>query len=277
MPSIKNNFDTIANASRFINNWCGGSVPGILLILGTGLGDFPSLLRNAKKIPYAKIPSFPRSTVPGHEGVLWRGSINKKEVLVLQGRVHFYENIPMDEVVLPVRACITAGVDTLIATNAAGGINAAYHPGDLILIKDHINLMGADPLRGFYDKRLGPRFVDMSEVYDPTLRKKARSSAQQLDIKLREGVYAAVSGPSFETPALIRALHTLGADHVAMSLVPEVTAARQMNARVLGLSLITNYAAGRKKQVLTHEAHLQTAKTAEQKFAKLMEGIINQI
>jgi len=274
---MKNGYSNIAIASRFINNWCGGSAPGLLLILGTGLGNFPSLLQNAKKIPYAKIPSFPRSTVPGHEGMLWRGSINKKKVLVMQGRIHYYENIPMDEVVLPVRACITAGVNTLIATNAAGGINTAYHPGDLVLIKDHINFMGTDPLCGYYDERLGPRFVDMSEVYDPTLRKKAQSSAQQLGIMLREGVYAAVSGPSFETPALIRALHTLGADHVAMSLVPEVTVARQMNARVLGLSLITNYAAGRKKQVLTHEAHLKTANKTTKKFTKLMEGIINQI
>ena len=210
--------------------------PEIGVILGSGLGVIASEIEEQVIVPFNEIPHFPVSTVPGHEGRFVFGELEGKPVMCMQGRFHYYEGYELEQVTLPVKLMKRLGAATLIVTNAAGGINESFEPGDLMVIEDHINLMGVNPLRGRNDESVGPRFPDMSEAYDLQLRKTAFSAARQLDIEVRKGVYAAVSGPSYETPAEIRYLRTLGADAVGMSTVQEVIIANHADMMVLGIS-----------------------------------------
>ncbi len=244
---------TIARAAAFLARRLSAH-PEIAVILGSGLGDL-DLGPMTDRLPYAKIPGFPRAGVGGHAGVLTAGG----RVAVLRGRSHYYEGRSMEEVVRPVRILARLGVRTLVLTNAAGAVNPKFRPGDLMLIRDHLNLMGVHPLRG------APSFVDMTEVYDRGLRKRLR---------LREGVYAAMPGPSYETPAEIRMLRTLGADAVGMSTVPEAIAAREVGLRVLGISLITNLGAGMGKRPLSHAEVLEASARARGKMERLLRGIL---
>ncbi|MFC2046298.1 purine-nucleoside phosphorylase [Chloroflexota bacterium] len=219
--------------------------PRIGLILGSGLNPLAEAAEDADVIPYAEVPHFPTSTVEGHAGKLVLGQLADKTLIIMQGRVHFYEGYPIQQVVFPVRVMQALGVRTLIVTNAAGGLDPAFRPGELMLITDHINVMGMagnNPLFGPNDPLLGPRFPSMSQAYDPTLRRIARDVAQEEGLVLREGIYAGLAGPCYETPAEIRFLRRMGADAVGMSTVPEVTVARHADMRVLGVSGITNLA-----------------------------------
>jgi len=237
---------------------------GIGLILGSGLGAFCEQIEGPQ-VPYAKIEGFPVPTVTGHQGLLKLG----RSVAVLSGRFHFYEGCSMDDVVLPVFLLHRLGVRTLLITNAAGGINRGYAVGDLVLIRDHLNLMGANPLAGPNPEELGPRFPDLSEAYSRRLRELARRLED-----LSEGVYAALPGPSYETPAEIRMLAVLGADLVGMSTVPEVIAARYLGLEVLGISCVTNMAAGILPQPLDHREVIEAGKTVQPRFSRLLQGLL---
>lgn len=227
--------------------------PTVGLILGSGLGGIAERIARPVYIPYGEIPHFACSTAPGHVGRFVAGQLGGKDVLCMQGRLHFYEGHAMEDIIFPIRVMKLLGIRSLIVTNAAGGINTGFSVGDLMLIEDHINLMGRNPLVGPNDADFGPRFCDMSYTYTPALRKEAEEAAARLGIGLRKGVYLAVTGPSFETPAEIRAFRTLGADAVGMSTVPEVIAASHCGLQVLAFSLITNMAAGVLDQKLTEE------------------------
>ena len=252
--------------------------PAVALILGSGLGDMADEIGDATAIPYAEIPHFARSSVPGHAGRLVIGMLEDQPVVAMQGRFHFYEGYSLQVVTLPVRVMYRLGAHSLIVTNAAGGVNVAYHPGDFMLIRDHINIpgmAGLNPLVGPNDERFGARFPPLAGAYDTTLRVLARSvAATQPEITLHEGVYVMVTGPSYETSAELRLLHTLGADAVGMSTVPEVVVARHMNMHVLGLSLITNSATGEETEEIKHGEVLAVANAARPKFAALVRGIV---
>ena len=245
-----------------------GDAPRIGIILGSGLGAFAEAV-DGVRVPYADIEGFPLPSVAGHSGGLVVGG----GVAILAGRVHFYEGRSMDDVVFPVFVLHGLGVETLIVTNAAGGINGSYAPGDLVLIRDHINLMGANPLRG-QNPDLGPRFPDMSSVYGAHLRETARTAA---GLPLAEGVYAALSGPSYETPAEIRMLERLGADLVGMSTVPEVIAARYLGLGVLGISCVTNMAAGVLDAPLDHAEVIRKGAETAPRFARLLSGTVRAL
>src|SRR5579884_4067607 len=252
--------------------------PDIALILGSGLGDLAGEVRDAVAIPYAEIPHFARSTVPGHAGRLLIGTLEDVPVVVMQGRFHFYEGYPLDVLTLPVRVMRLLGAQTLIVSNAAGGVNPAYLPGDFMLIRDHINLpglAGANPLVGPNDERFGERFPPLARAYDAELRALARSvAAKWPEITLHEGVYAMVGGPSYETGAELKFLRTIGADAVGMSTAPEVVVARHMGMRVLGISLITNKATGEETAEVNHTEVLTIADAARPKFVALVRGIV---
>jgi len=250
--------------------------PRVGIILGSGLGDVVRQLREVKSLAYRSIPHFPRSTVPGHAGVLHLGLWDRVPVAVLQGRMHLYEGYTPAEVVLPTRTLALAGIQFLFVTCAAGGIAPQATPGTLMVFTDHINLQGVNPLVGPEDSRLGLRFVDMSQVYDPELRAAARRAAAKLRLKFFEGVYVALLGPSFETPAEIRALRRLGADAVGMSTVPEVIAARQRGVRVMAVASITNRAAGLSRHGLSHEEVLEAGKKATQDLVRLLGEVIER-
>lgn len=251
----------------------------IAVVLGSGLGDLVESLSIRTEIPYEDIPHFPKSTVEGHAGALVVGQLpNGKHVAFLKGRFHYYEGHPMASVVYPIRAMYGVGVKTLIVTNAAGGINPAFKPGSLMAITDHINLLGTNPLIGPNYAELGPRFPDMSQAYHPDLLALAFEKAQALNIPLQKGVYAAMTGPSYETPAEIRMLRTLGADAVGMSTVPEVIAANHMAMRVLGISCVTNAAAGvNPGHVLSHTEVLEAAQSAKANFERLIRGVLDAL
>lgn len=251
--------------------------PRIGVVLGSGLGAFADELSNAVRIDYARIPGFPASTVAGHAGQMVVGAVAGVPVAALAGRLHFYEGYSMDEVTLPVRALGRMGIRALVITNAAGGISAEYRRGALVVIRDHINLQGTNPLAGHNDERFGLRFPDMTHTYSERLRAIARDEGTRQGTALAEGVYAAVTGPSFETPAEIRALRTLGADLVGMSTVPEVIVARQMGIEVLGISCVTNLAAGILDQAITHEEVLETGERVHAQFTALLRGIVPRI
>jgi len=246
--------------------------PCLGIVLGSGLGAFADGLQGAVAVPYSALPGFVPSTVTGHAGRLVAGSCAGVPVLVMQGRIHRYEGHSLTQVVLPVRALVAAGCSTLVLTNAAGGIRADLKPGCLVSITDHLNLLGDNPLCGANDERLGPRFPDLSEAYDPALRAAAQRAARAAGVALAEGVYAALSGPSYETPAEIRMLRTLGADLVGMSTVPEVIAARHMGARVLALSCVANAAAGL-GGVLSHTEVTTTVGRMQADVAALLEQL----
>jgi purine-nucleoside phosphorylase len=251
--------------------------PRIGLVLGSGLGAFADELVDATHIPYAQIPTFPHSTAVGHAGQLAIGKAGDVAVAVMQGRVHLYEGYPASEVAFPVRVLGRMGVRAVILTNAAGGINLEYGQGALVMIRDHINLQGQNPLAGTNDERLGPRFPDMSYTYAKRYREIALEEAKKLSIPPREGVYVALLGPSYETPAEIRYLRTIGADLVGMSTVPEAIAARHMGLSVLGISCITNMAAGVLPQPLDHSEVMETARRVRGQFMALLEGTIGRI
>jgi purine-nucleoside phosphorylase len=253
------------------------TAPRIGVILGSGLGDFARTLKSAVPVRYEHIPGFPVSTVEGHSGRMVIGACGDVRVAALDGRLHFYEGYSMDEVTFPVRVLGRMGVRTLIITNAAGGIREGLRQGGLVLIRDHINLQGTNPLIGHNDSRFGLRFPDMTHAYSERLRRIAREEGERLGLALQEGVYAAVTGPSFETPAEIRALRTLGTDLVGMSTVPEVIVARQMGLEVLGISCVTNLAAGILDQPITHEEVLETGRRVRAQLEALLRGIVTRI
>lgn len=248
--------------------------PDVVMVLGSGVGDFVRVLKDPISIAYEDIPWWPRSTAPGHVGVLRVGGLGDVSVGVLQGRVHYYEGYSMEEVVFPIRVMGEWGVETLLVTNASGGIDTSYSPGQWVMIEDHINLMGANPLVGPNEDHWGVRFPDMTEAYDRELMERMERAAELVGVKLGRGVYAAMSGPSFETPAEIKMLQRLGASLVGMSTVPEVIAARHMGMRVLGLSCVANYAAGISKTKLTHEEVLREVSRATGDLCRLLPAFL---
>jgi len=252
--------------------------PEVGLILGSGLGHVVDAIDVETSIPYGEIPGARASTVLGHQGRLILGRTKGLPVAVMQGRVHFYEGYEMDEVMFLSRVLGRLGIKKLVVTNAAGGINTSYTAGDLMLISDHINLMGVNPLRGPNVDELGLRFPDMTEAYPEALRNMAKEVAKDIKgIKLQEGIYLALSGPTYETPAEIRAFRILGADAVGMSTVPEVIAMSHMNIPVLGISCITNMAAGILKQKLTHEEVMETTQRVQVQFTQLVLGVLERV
>ena len=251
--------------------------PKIALVLGSGLGAFGDELTSATKIPYAKIPHFPQSTAIGHAGKLVVGKVGAIPVAGMQGRVHLYEGYTAKEVAFPIRVFARMGVRVVILTNAAGGIKGEFSQGRLVVISDHINLQGVNPLTGPNDERFGLRFHDMTAAYDKRFREMTVGEANRLGIGMYEGVYAALTGPSYETPAEIRYLRTIGADLVGMSTVPEVIAARHSGIRVLGISCVTNAAAGILDQPLNHLEVLETAERVKGQFIGLLKAVIPKI
>lgn len=248
--------------------------PSIGLVLGSGLGDFADTLEEAVRVLYSDIPNFPVPTVPGHSGALVFGKKCGQSVVVLQGRIHYYEGLPQQEITLPIRVLAALGVKTLVLTNACGGVNLSFRPGDLMLISDHINFSGANPLIGPNLDAFGPRFPDMSDLYTASLRVGIKEKAAEAGIPLREGVYAMYSGPNYETPAEIRMFRTLGADTVGMSTVPEALVAGHCGMRVVGVSCITNMAAGVLPVKLSHAEVMETADRVHDVFQKLIDLIL---
>jgi len=254
-----------------------GDFPSTAIILGSGLGDFAGSLGAATSIPYKDLPNWPISRVAGHDGRLVAGTANGRRVAALAGRVHLYEGYDGLTITFPIRVLGVLGVKHLILTNAAGGVNTAFSAGALMVIDDHVNLMGRNPLAGENDERFGPRFPDMSEVYSARLRAIAEGTSRTTHIPIVHGVYAALLGPSYETPAEIRYLRTIGADAVGMSTVPEAIVARHMGIEVLGISCITNMAAGVMSTPLNHAEVMETARRVRGQFIALLEGIIGQL
>jgi len=251
--------------------------PQVAITLGSGLDEVVRRLDRQAQIPYRLIPHFPRPTVPGHSGTLHLGVWKGVPVAVLEGRTHLYEGYMPAVVVFPVRVLALAGIEVFVLTCAAGGIASQGKPGSFMIFTDHLNLQGANPLAGVHNARWGARFVDMTAAYDPSLRRLARQAAAKLRLRCFEGVYASLLGPSYETPAEIRALRRLGADAVGMSTVPEVLAIRQLGARVLALATITNRAAGLARKTLTHEEVLTVGRTASRNLAALIEALLPQL
>lgn len=251
--------------------------PTVGLVLGSGLGDFADTLEDSIRIPFGEIPNFPLPTVAGHSGMLVFGKKMGVSVVVLQGRIHYYEGLPQQETTLPIRVLAAIGVKTLVLTNACGGVNTAFHPGDLMLISDHINFSGANPLIGPNLDDFGPRFPDCSDLYCRDLRKAIREVAEDNGISLQEGVYAMYSGPNYETPAEIRMFRTLGADAVGMSTVPEALVAGHCGMKVVGISCITNMAAGVLPQKLSHAEVMETAARVHDVFHKLVNLVLQVI
>lgn len=266
-------YEDVERASESIKNALGTRKPEIGMILGSGLGPFADELEDALIIPYQDIPGFAQSTVKGHAGKLVVGKSQGVEVMVLQGRVHCYEGLPISQVVLPTRTLIAAGAKTLIITNAAGGIREDMTPGDLVIMSDHLNLQWRNPLVGENDERFGVRFPDMSNAYDKELRQLAKAAGKDIGLDLSEGVYAGLLGPSYETPAEIRMLKAMGADLAGMSTVPEVIVANHMGAKVLGISCVTNKAAGL-GGALSHEEVKETAERVMKDFIALLNAVI---
>ncbi len=251
--------------------------PQLALILGSGLGGFADEFVEAVAIPYGEIPGFATSTAEGHAGRLVIGKVGTVAVVAMQGRVHFYEGYSLEEVTFPIRVFKLLGVKRLVLTNAAGGIDIELNQGALMVISDHLNLMGVNPLRGSNDERFGPRFPDLSEAYSRKLQEQAVDEAHKLGVDLRRGIYAALAGPSYETPAEIHMLRGLGADAVGMSTVPETIVARHMGIDVLGISCITNMAAGISDEPINHAEVMETGRRVRETFTKLLRGIISRL
>lgn len=269
-------YERASEAAKFLQTHT-SHAPKVGLVLGSGLGGFASEIENAVTVPYSEIPHFPQSTVAGHSGKLVMGTIGGAPIAVMQGRVHGYEGYSPMESTFPVRVLGMLGVKALALTNAAGGIRATYAQGDLVLLSDHINLMGVNPLTGPNDSRLGQRFFDMTEAYSRRLRALAHMAANENSVALQEGVYIGVPGPSFETPAEIRAFRALGADLVGMSTVLETIAARHMGIEVLGISCVTNMAAGIQAEPLNHEEVMETGKRVEGTLAAILKTVLPEI
>lgn len=253
------------------------NLPEIGLILGSGLGVLADEIENPVKIPYEDIPNFPVSTVEGHAGQLVFGTLKGANVAAMQGRFHFYEGYDMKKVTFPVRVLKEMGVKTIIVTNAAGGVNESFEPGDLMIISDHINNMGTSPLIGSNDSDLGVRFPDMSQAYNRDLRTLAKNAASELGINVQEGVYVGNTGPAYETPAEVRLARVLGGDAVGMSTVPEVIVANHAGMKVLGISCISNMAAGILDQPLSHDEVMETTEMVKTNFLNLVKKIVEDI
>jgi len=271
-------FDRAQASARYIREQISTDID-VAVVLGSGLGAFAETLSQPTIIPYEEIPDFARSTVVGHLGRMLIGNLpgTSINVAVMQGRFHYYEGYSLEEVTLPIRAFGAMEVKKLVLTNAAGGINLNYKTGEFMLISDHINLMMASPLRGTHDQRLGERFPDMTVVYSGEYRRIAREVAVELGINLHEGVYMALQGPNYETPAEIMMMRKLGADAVGMSTVPEAIVARQMDMQTLGISLITNPAAGIENSPLEHDQVMQIGQQVNGQFCLLLTGIITRL
>ena len=248
--------------------------PRIAMVLGSGLGDFADEFQDSVAIPYGEIPGFAISTVVGHAGRLVVGKVEGVPVVAMQGRVHFYEGYSVEDITFPVRTFKLLGIKTLVLTNAAGGIDAQLSQGALMLISDHLNLMGLNPLRGPNDERFGPRFPDMSAVYSRELQELACEEARAMGVELRRGVYAGLTGPSYETPAEIHMLRGFGADAVGMSTVPEAIVARHSGIEVLGISCITNMAAGLGNELINHDEVVETGKQVRETFTQLLRRLV---
>jgi purine-nucleoside phosphorylase len=266
----------VEEAAAAVRSRC-GELPETAIVLGSGLGDFAATLLDAVATSYAELPHWPASNVIGHAGRLVIGNVGGKRIAALSGRAHFYEGHDLATVVFATRVMGRLGVQRIILTNAAGGINTGFAQGALMIIDDHINLLGTNPLVGANDERFGPRFPDMSEVYSARLRRIADDAARARGIPVSHGIYVAVHGPSYETPAEIRFFRTIGADAVGMSTVPEAIAARHMGLEVLGISCITNMAAGVLPQPLNHDEVMETARLVRGSFISLLEGIIERV
>jgi xanthosine phosphorylase len=251
--------------------------PRLGLVLGSGLGGLADSVEGATAIPYADLPGFPVGSVAGHAGRLVLGTLEGTPVAVLQGRAHLYEGIPASDLAVPVRTVRALGAESIILTNAAGSLNPQAGPGSLMALTDHINLMGANPLTGPNDDELGPRFVGLGDAYDQDLNRALHLAAQEEGVELHQGVYLAVSGPSFETPAEIRAFKVLGADAVGMSTVPEVIVARHCGLRVAAVSAITNLAEGMGTEVLSHEHTLDNAVVAAEKLQRVLRRFVRDL
>ena len=251
--------------------------PTIGMVLGSGLGDFADTLEDAVRIPYAEIPNFPVPTAPGHVGAMVFGKKQGKEVVVLQGRIHFYEGLSQQQITLPIRVLAAMGIKLLVLTNAAGGVNLSFRPGTLMMISDHINYSGANPLVGPNLDDFGPRFPDVSDLYTKALRDAVNDAAKQAGIEVREGVYMMFSGPNYETPAEVRMAKIVGADAVGMSTVPEALVAGHCGMEVIGISCITNIAAGLSDQKLDHSEVLEIASRVHDTFQSLLDVILRTV
>lgn len=271
--SDKNIVSQAQEAAQFIQSKINVH-PSLAVVLGSGLGSFAEDMNDTVRIPYSDIPHFARSTAIGHAGQLVIGTVANIPVLTMQGRFHLYEGYPPAKVVFPIRVFARMGVRAIILTNAAGGINLEYGQGKLVMITDHINLQGQNPLVGFEDERLGPRFIDMTDAYCEKYRELALASGKNLGIDLGQGVYAGLLGPSYETPAEIRYLRAIGADLVGMSTVAEVIAARQLRMKVLAISCVTNMAAGILKQKINHQEVLETGRRVASEFKALLREVV---
>lgn len=266
----------IKDTLDYIETYTDEFKPEIGIVLGSGLGDLADEYSEIS-IPYHKIPHFAKSTIEGHKGNLVFATIGNRKVVMMQGRIHYYEGHSMQEVTYPIKVMKELGVKTIILTNAAGAINKSFRPGDLMVITDHINLMGANPLAGPNDENFGTRFPDMSEVYNKNLIKIADAAGRILKIDLKHGVYVASSGPSYETPAEIKMARIIGADAAGMSTVPEAIVANYCGIKVLGISCITNYASGVSSKKLSHEEVIETAEKVKAKFKELILLLIKNI
>lgn len=269
-------YDRVEEAAAAVRSRC-DALPETAIVLGSGLGDFADTLLDAITMPYGDLPHWPASRVVGHAGRLVIGNVGRTRIAALSGRAHFYEGHDLGTVVFATRVMGRLGVRRLILTNAAGGINTGFAQGALMIIDDHINMLGSNPLIGMNDDRFGARFPDMSEVYSARLRKIAEAAAKAKGVPISHGIYIAVHGPSYETPAEIRFFRTIGADAVGMSTVPEAIAARHMGIEVLGISCITNMAAGVLPQPLVHDEVMETARRVRGSFIALLEGIVERL
>ncbi len=271
-----NPYERMLEAAGFIKERC-PHAPKVGVVLGSGLGEFADSVAEACPIPYIEIPHFKPAGITGHAGRLVLGRVGGVPVAVYQGRIHYYEGHEIGDVVFPVRVLSALGTSSVLLTNAAGGINREYKPGDLMIIRDHINLTGVNPLRGRNDDRMGPRFPDMSALYDPALQEIIAAALAEVGRPVRRGVYAGLAGPSYETPAEIRMLAAMGADAVGMSTVAEAIAARHAGLRVAGISCITNLAAGVTDQPLSHAEVTETAERVKGDFIRLLNRVIPQL
>lgn len=283
------NYENAFESAEFIKSKYAGEIKTVI-VLGSGLGAFADELENSIKIPYEQIPHFARSTVEGHAGQLILGGIGGVSIAVQQGRFHYYEGYDMSQVIFPMRTFGVMGVKNVVLTNAAGSLNTEMKPGSLMLITDHLNMMGANPLRGTNDARFGPRFPDMTEVYDRDLQEITNHAAgdianerfekgrdEELTDFLHRGVYCALSGPTYETPSEIHLYRMLGADAVGMSTVPEAVAARHQGMKVLGISCITNFGAGMTEELINHEEVMETGAKVAEVFKELLRRVVTKI
>jgi purine-nucleoside phosphorylase len=269
-------YERAEHAARVVRSRT-SETPRVAVILGSGLGGFADDFEDSVGIPYEDIPGFSRSTAQGHAGKLVVGKIDQVPLLAMQGRVHYYEGYSLEQCTFPIRTFKLLGIKTLILTNAAGGINVQLSQGALMVLSDHLNLMGDNPLRGPNDDRFGPRFPDMTGAYSPELQEIVIEEARALGVEVRRGIYAALAGPSYETPAEIHLLRNLGADAVGMSTVPEVIVARQMGIEVLGISCITNMAAGISDEPINHEDVMATGDRVRVTFTQLLRRVVGRV